>query len=166
MKIINGQLLKQIIYYEQDIPNDEILLFENCDFVRPVHGVLSAKNPIFKDCKYLILNDTNAEFNFYWVNRIVFPNVEKIVLNGYFDDFHCYFRFPIESMTLVDRFGLNGLNGHKSISTQEFQELVEQLKKENGLISGFFNGIKRYIMSYDISGMFSSILDTIVNYST
>lgn len=149
MKIIDYNLFKKIINKEEEVStfDDEVLLFKDCGPIIPIFGFKSY-NIVFKNCTTALFDNTDKEFNFYWINSITFPKLEKIYLNGLFPEGHCYKRFPKETWVLVDVSDITNTKQRKqvdyyynipdeyeTISYSDFIEIIENYKKIHGLES-------------------------------
>ncbi len=77
MKIIDHDFFKKIQNREVDVPNDTVILFKGCGPATPVFGSRSY-DIVFRNCKVALFDNTDKEFNFYWINSIAFPKIEKI----------------------------------------------------------------------------------------
>lgn len=159
MKIINDELFRKIISKEEPAFDDEILLFKDCGQIIPIFGSKSY-TIVFKNCTTALFDNTNKEFNFYWINSMTFPKLEKIYLNGLFPEGHCYKRFLKETWILVDVFDADNTkqirqrkqsdyyynipDNYETITHSDFMSVIENYKKTHSLES-YYDILKRKI---------------------
>lgn len=79
----------------KQVERERKLFFFRCGDIHPERD-----GPVFAGCKELYILHNDKNFNFYWLHKGVFPNVEKIYFDGSMAEYRCYNRFSEETWVL------------------------------------------------------------------
>ncbi len=71
------------------------LFLYDCGDIHP-SSTPNRNYPTFAGCKELFVFHNDKNFNYYWIDNVSFPNVEKIHFSGSMAEYVSYGRFPKE----------------------------------------------------------------------
>lgn len=118
---INDAKFKNISNYKNEVDEAETVIMKNCTTTNIYHGMYI---PMFFRCKTLVFKNNSLSFCFYYLNKVIFPNVEKIYFHGEdIDDI--FLRFPCDTWTVTKETRLKKKYDFKEITINELERIID-----------------------------------------